>query len=439
VRAALARVTWALLIVLAACSCSAPPDNGSVTVLVSWGGAELASFQRVVKVFEQNTGISVNVESTRGLSEELGADLQEDDPPDIAALPSAGAIAAYARIGKLQPLTNVGAGAYDPPWSHLMRPGNGRHVYAIPVKVDVKSLIWYQPAMFRRLGIVVPTSWTQLVADDETIEAAGGSPWCVAMASPPTSGWPGADEIADILLGRYGLAVYREWVQGELPWDKGPVEWSWQTWGSLIGAANAIYKGSDDALAAAVGSIRPGPGACYMQHGTLVDEGFPAGLKYPADYDFFPFPAPSTSGTSEAIQVSADFIGVFTKKPQALKLVRYLTTKDVQEKFVTYPGVDGFSANSTVPASAYQGDGQAMEQIARLLNHRELCFGAADAMPPELSTDFYQAILEYLAAPKTLVSTILPELQAENSLGPTSTADAPNICGSPTPAPGGSS
>jgi alpha-glucoside transport system substrate-binding protein len=447
-----ARMAWALLVVLAACGCSGPPDTGSVTVLVPWGGAELVSFKAVVDSFMHSTGISVHVEPTRGLSEELGADLQEGgDPPDIAVLPSAGAIAMYAGLGKLKPLDNaVAAGAYGPPWSDLMRPKDDGHIYAVPVKVDVKSLIWYDPAMFHHLGIVAPpASWTQLVADEKTIEAAGGSPWCLAMASPPTSGWPGADWIADILLGQSGRAAYQEWVRGELKWDTGPVERSWQTWGNLIGAANAIYKGRDNALAAAVGSIRPGPGGCYLQHGTLFDENFPAKVKYP--YDFFPFPAQGTSGTSIPIQVSADFIGVFKDNPLAFKLVSYLTSKAEQEKFVTYQGpddgprVDGFSANKDVPASAYKGEGQAIERIAGLLTHRELCFSAADAMPPELGADFYQAILEYLAAPnlaapKTLTSTILPELQsAANSVRSTGAADAASVCGGPIPASGRSS
>jgi alpha-glucoside transport system substrate-binding protein len=438
--ARIARIALALLVVLAACGCAGPSANGSVTVLVSWGGPELVAFNQVVKAFEDSTGITVHVEATRALSEELGADLQGGDRPDIAALPSAGAIAQYAK--QLQSLdTVVAASDYGHPWSDLMRPGNGRHIYAVPVKVDVKSLIWYDPAMLRGIG-APPASWTQLVADDATIEAGGGSPWCLAMATPPTSGWPGADWIADILLGEYGPVVYQEWVRGELPWNTGRVERSWQTWGSLIGAANAIYRGRDNALAAAVGSMRPGQGGCYMQHGALVDEKFPGKLKYPADYDFFPFPASGTSSTSAPIQVSADFIGVFTSNPAAMKLVSYLTKTAVQEKFVTYPGVDGFSADSKVPSSAYRVDGPAIEQIARLLGRRELCFGAADAMPPDLSADFYQAVLEYLAVPKTktLTSTILPELQAAaNSVRLTSTADAPSVCGGPTAASGSSS
>jgi alpha-glucoside transport system substrate-binding protein len=427
----------ALLVVLATGACAGSPSKGSVTVLVPWGGAEKDAFETVVAAFEREYGITVNIETTRALSQELGADLQEGDPPDIAALPSAGAIGQYAQAGRLQPLDKVVSTTdYGPPWSDLMQPeGTGTRVYAVPVKVDVKSLVWFDPAMFHRLGLAVPTTLAQLTSIDKTIRAAGGSPWCLAVASPPTSGWPGVDWIADIMLSRYGPTAYQDWVQGN-PATRGDVAQAWQTWGQLIGTdGNAVDKVADEALSTLVNAVHPKPGSCYMQHGTLVDEDFPSGLKFQTDYDFFPFPPAGGSSAADAIQVSGDFIGVFTKNPLADQLVSYLTQPDVQEKFVTYPGVDGFSANSQVPLSAYQREGPATESIARLLGQRELCFGAGDAMPPDLSADFDQAILEYLAAPKTLVSGILPELAAAT---PPVTGTL-RVCGRPAPTPGRSS
>jgi alpha-glucoside transport system substrate-binding protein len=434
------RLACALLVALAACGCAGSPANSSVTVLVSWGGAELDAFKKVVNAFESSTGITVDIESTRALSEELGADLQEGNPPDIAALPSAGAIVQYAKSGKLQSLGSaVDAADYGPPWSDLMRPLGGRAVYAVPVKIDVKSLIWYDPAMFDRLDIARPANWTQLLAVDKRIEDAGGSPWCLALATPPTSGWPGADWIADILLSQYGPTVYQKWVRGELPWTSGYVYDAWQTWAALIDAGDAVYPGRTAAIATADAAIGPQPGQCYMQHGALVDEGFAKKQTFPTGYDFFPFPPPAASSASSAIQVSADFIGVFTTtNPLADKLVRYLTTAAVQQQFVTYQGIDGFSANSQVPVAAYQHDGAAVEQVARLLRQRELCFGAADAMPQDLSASFDQAILEYLAAPATLKSKILPELQAEAQSGSVAKISqiAPAVCGTPISASG---
>lgn len=443
VSARAARVMVALGLAAAACGCAGPAGGGNVTILVAWSGSELTAFESVIKTFEDHSGINVDVEPTRALTQELDADLAEGDPPDVAALPSIGAIGQYADQGELKPLDGlVDTAAYGPPWSGLMRPGRGDHVYAMPVKADVKSLIWYDPAVFRRFHYGVPATWAQLLTLSESIENHGGSPWCLALSSTPTSGWPGTDWIADILLSTDGPETYQKWVSGELPWTSGPVQQAWLMWGRLVGSGNAVYGGRDAALVQNVGDIHPSSPSCYLAHGTLVDQGFPAGksaqpeLKFGTSYDFFPFPASGTaaSGTaaSGAIQVSADFIGLFNDTLPARELIRYLTGTAAQREWVSYPDADGFSADNQVPVSAYPGP--ATQRIATLLTsgQRELCFGASDAMSPDLSAAFDHAILEYLADPAALASTVLPEL----SKVPPDSRSAPSVCGRLSTTPG---
>ena len=433
-----------VVLAAAVCACSSSAGgSGSVSIMVAFPqGPELQAFETVIDAFEQRYGITVNVETTRALSQELGADLQEDDPPDVAALPSIGAVRQYAESGKLKPLGNlVTLTDYGPLWSGLMRSGpGGTTVYAAPVKVDVKSLIWDDPAVFRAHGYAVPATWAQLLALEKSIEAGGGSPFCLGMKSPPTSGWPGTDWIADILLSRYGPGTYQAWVNGTLPWTSAPVEQSWLTWGQLIGGDRAVYGGSRGALTTYVDHDHPDAAGCYLEHGTLVDETFPwidskqrlpekPQLKFGTDYDFFPFPS-AGSARPAPIQVSGDFIGMFKDTPQARALIGYLLSTAGQKKWVESPGSDGFSADTKVPLAAYDDDDPAMRPIAALLQKGELCFGAADAMPPNLEAAFEQAILEYLADPsvKALTSRILPELAEVASAN---RAPGPRVCGPP--------
>lgn len=430
------RIVVALgLTMAAACGCSTSGGGGSVSIMVAWSGTELKAFMEVIMKFESENKIDVNVEGTRGLSQELGADLEEGDPPDVAALPSIGAASRYASERKLQPLTNVVTTKdYGEPWADLMRAGMADgQVYAVPVKIDVKSLLWYDPSVFKEHGYdAVPATWQRLRILESSIEAAGGKPFCMGMESPPTSGWPGADWIADILLSKYGATTYQEWVSGKLPWTSGPVEESWKMWAQLLDEGKAVHGGRIGALTTNVDDLHPGRDSCYLEHGTLVDEDFPSHnghpvLKYGTDYSFAPFPALGTR-QSPPIQVSADFIGMFNPTPQAKMLISYLTGTRVQEKLVGHSGLDGFSADDKVRLSAYAKDDPAMMPIARLLRQRELCFSAADAMPPDLEAAFDQEILEYMADPPTLTRRILPQLAAEQH------ANAPSnlqVCGQP--------
>jgi alpha-glucoside transport system substrate-binding protein len=425
-----ARMVVALaLVIAAACGCSSSAGDGSVSILVAYPGAELTAFDNVIATFESTSKIHVNVESTRGLSEELGADLEERDPPDVAALPSIGAASQYAAAHYLKPLNGVVRTAdYGQPWAGLMRAGTvAGQVYAVPVKIDVKSLLWYDPSVFKAHGYAVPTTWQGLLALENSTKAAGGSPFCMGMASPPTSGWPGADWIADILLSKYGTRVYQQWVDGELPWTSGPVEDSWKMWAQLLDGGKGVHGGFEGALTTNVGDLNPASTNCYLEHGTLVDEAFSAKLKYGTDYQFASFPALGTQQSPPPIQVSADFIGMFNDTAQAVQLIKYLTGTNVQTELVGSSGLDGFSADNQVKLSAYPSDDQA---IAKLLSQHELCFGAADAMPPDLETAFDQAILEYLADPSALGS-ILRELEAEQVEQQANVPSGLQVCGSP--------
>jgi len=406
--------------------CAAPAATASVTILVAWSGTELTAFKdTVIRGFEAAyPGTTVQVESTRALETELDADLQQGDPPDIAALPSIGAIGQYAAQGALQPLDGlVSSRAYGQPWSTLIRPQPGGPIYAVPVKADVKSLIWYDPQALRQdtPGTRLPATLPQLATLSQRLSRAGYPPWCLAVSSPPTSGWPGADWIADLLLASDGPAAYQQWADGQLTWTSPQVTSAWRAWNSLTGPGGGIDHGPASALTTTIGSVHPSASGCLLSHGTYVDQGFPASARYGTDYAFFPFP--SASG---AIQVSADFVGLFRATPAAASLIRYMTSTAAQQAWVGYPGADGFSPSSQVRPSAYPSP--VTRSIAALLTSgRELCFGAADAMAPDLGAAFDHAVLWDLAQPSALTKTILPGLARVPAVG----GGPASVCGKP--------
>jgi alpha-glucoside transport system substrate-binding protein len=425
-----ARLMTALGVAAAACGCAGPPSHGTVTIVVHWAGAELQAFTIITKKFTEQSGITVNIEPTRGEDDELAVDLQQHEPPNLADLPSIGAVRAYYSAGDLSPLSDLASEkAYGPLWQGLTRIGPQRQPYAAPVKIDLKSLVWYNQSKLSRSHYAAPTtgtSWKQLVGLSQAIQNAGHPPWCLALASVPVSGWPGADWIADVLLSTYGPTVYQAWVSGTLSWKSSEVTQAWTMWSQLMGASAGSDLGvPESALTTRVGNGRDsGPGSgpsphspCYLGHGALAD--FPDGTQ--SGYDFVPVPSPSG-----ALQVSADFLVMLKKAatPQAKKLISYLTEKSTQKSWMSQPDAGGFSANEQVPLTAYPAG--VRRRIARLITTaRELCFGAADAMAPELSAAFDHEVLRYLAEPTTLRSTILPAL---DTVARHNRADAPDVC-----------
>lgn len=410
---------------------------GSLHILVPWSGPEKQAFESVVASFKyKKHHINVITQSTRALTQELNADIRQNNAPDLAVLPSAGAVYQYASQGEAYLDGIVDPAQYDQPWNQLMTTGDKhKHVLALPVKVNLKSLIWYSPRRFPDLAELPKLTLTQLTALGRTIEAGSIPPWCLGVASGATSGWPGTDWIEDILLSQDDTAAYNKWINGKPAWSKGPVEQAWRTWGQIIGDGTAIAGGHNTPLLTSVGNAakpmtatKPG---CYLDHGTFIDQNFAANLKPGTDYAYVPFPSASAAG--HAYEVSADFIGMFHKTPQSTALIRYLSSKPAQRQWAKAPGGHAFSANAALTLGDYPGD-KLTQGIARTLVHGSgftLCFDASDAMPPDLGDAFDHAVLQYLHDPADLPS-ILKGLDRAQTAEPSSTARAPgDVCGTP--------
>jgi alpha-glucoside transport system substrate-binding protein len=171
--ARLARILTAFGLCAVSAGCGGSPQNAAVSVIVPWaaGSNEYSAFQAVIKPFEDQEHVQVILESTQAVTQQLDADLAAGDRPDVVDLPSPAAVRQYEKRGGLQPLNDISLSSYDEPWRSLAE--SEGTVYAVPVKADVKSLIWYNAGILhspRRPGRSFRTS--------------------PARAPPGASGWP---------------------------------------------------------------------------------------------------------------------------------------------------------------------------------------------------------------------------------------------------------
>lgn len=376
-----------------------------MTILVPWnqGGPEYNAFQSVIGTFERETGVQVFAEVSRAPAQQLDADLAAGDPPDLVDLPSPGALYQYKGKG-LKPL-NIGLTSYDQPWRGLAELGTGT-VYAVPVKADVKSLIWYDTRVLRSR----PASWAAL----ENL-SRHGTPWCLGLASGSASGWPGADWVAEILLSRYQADTYENWLGGSLPWTSAMVQNAWTTWGALMRYGAAVNGGVPEALGTPFNQAAGGmaAGGCELEHGALSA----TGLTSTAGYAYVPFP--SIFRAASPILVSGDFMGLFTDNPNAGKLLTYLASRQAQMQWVKQPGGYAFSADQAVTPAAYPAGVQ--QKIASLFQPADgtmLCFGADDMMRPDMSTAFEHAVLDYVNNRASLQALLAGMQQTQHGVGP---------------------
>jgi alpha-glucoside transport system substrate-binding protein len=412
----LRRLSLFLAAVLATGACSMVNGDETLTVLASWTGVEETAFKQVLKGFEDETGIKVNYTGTRALNQVLQADVQKGQPPDVAVLPSPGELANYVRGGYVHDVDGILGDrpeeSYSRQWLTLLKVETSK-IQAVPVKADLKSIVWYNPVTF---GNARPTTWDELTAVAGGLRARGVAPWCVGMGATPASGWPGTDWIEDILLLQSGPAAYQRWSAGTLAWNSPEVERAWTTWGELVTTPGSMRGGTTAALLTDFGDagrgMFTGPPGCMMEHqGSFMLGGYRNQGVAGGNFDYFPFPT-SAANPNGASEVSADLAAMFRPSDHARRFMAYLADERGQK---VWPSLgSAFSANKKVDVYA---DGVGKRIAARLTAEAPLCFDASDLMPATMSDAFTRAALEYLGNPASLDSLLdsLEKVRAEIS------------------------
>ncbi|MFH8789353.1 extracellular solute-binding protein [Streptomyces roseoverticillatus] len=368
--------------------------NGRISVLATWTDAEQEHFQALLDAYAAKYHVNVDYQGTTALREVLLSRLNAGNPPDIAILPSLGEVQAYLkekpRPRSLRPVLNETLNAYGPLWA----PRFGNEVYAVAVKADLKSIVWYDPARGQ---------------SPRALAARGGGQWCAGMGGDGTSGWPGTDWIEDILLQQSGTEAYEKWARGELPWTEGPVRDAWEAFGGIFTKGPAAAALDNDWGQKILTSKH-----CTLQH----QASFARDADYTGRAAFAPTRdvLPDIARHPAATEVSADYATLFAKKGSkrgdaAEDLLRFLTTRQAQEvwasalskeekrnKITTHPGRPFFvTAGAPRPDP---GTERVNAAVSRTLGGPQpKCLDASDMMPLRMRFAFQHGVLDYLSDP----------------------------------------
>lgn len=396
-------------------ACAWPVSSGTVTVMASWTGVEEAHFKAVLNAFEQREHIQYDYQGTRALGEVLQSSVQRRSVADVV-VSSPSDLTRYQRAGAVHPLDDVigpgSVGDYDSRW---LLPLQG-HPYAVPLKANLKSIVWYDPSVFPA-GRRQPPAWNDL--------PAGPSTWCMGLGDAPNSGWPGADWIEDTLLRQSGKKAYNRWTAGQLEWTSPEMRQAWTFLGDLV--TQHVQGGPRTALftdfGAAGAPLFDKPPGCMLEHQGSFAIGFygqaASKPKPDTDFDFFPLPSFGTPGGDARSQVmQPDLAAMFNDKPEARALIRFLASPEAQRIWPQIKGGGAFSLSKRVGQDVY-ADGVS-KRISEALTGGQLCFEARSLMPPVMDGAFDRAMLEYLSdsrlgqpnARQDLLNEILGNLDA---------------------------
>ncbi len=312
-------------VVMGDIDCMGAQAGDEVTMLYQWSGQEEENLNNILQPLIDACGIVLAPEASRDQAL-LDTRVQAGTPPDITFF-NVTQLEQYK--DQLIPVTNLGVHEenYADFWREIGTV-DGEWL-GVPVKADIKTIIWYSPLNFDAFGYTVPQTWDELDALVEQMVADGNVPWSMGFESGDATGWTGSDFIQDILLVTQGPDYVNSIISGEIPYNDAGVQEAYEiyrTWASdpaytIGGAQGTLSTGFVDAIYRVFSD--PPEAMMVKQSGFAGGEimnQFPD-LEYGVDFDFFGFPG------AQGVQGGSDWMMAFSDEPAVQAIFAYLTSE----------------------------------------------------------------------------------------------------------------
>jgi multiple sugar transport system substrate-binding protein len=362
-------------------------------------------FADLVAEFEkQNPTIAVTVNTTahEQFKTLLPSWLTSKQAPDVVTWFAGYRMQSFAERGLLEPINNVfPGGSFEAEFPASFRGASSYNgdIYFMP-----QSWYWwavyYNTEVFNRLGLKVPTTWTEFLNVCEVLKRNGVSP--IAMGAKET--WTVGGWFDYMNSAVNGGEFHQQLTMGNVPYTDPRVR---KTFEYLIDLSQKGYfqpNATSYAWQEAATLLFKGEAGMYLM-GQFVFDVAPAELK--GNLDFFRFP--TVSGTSYSVDTPTDgfMIPKNAKNKDAAKLfLAYLATAEAQEMFAKPLG--RLAANTKVaPVNPEAAKGLEMVMGAEFA----MQFYDRDA-PEEMAAKGMNAIIDAIQNPERL-DNILADLDKE--------------------------
>jgi alpha-glucoside transport system substrate-binding protein len=409
------------------------PYNGKkVSIQTQWTGGEGEGFAAAIKDFATATGIAIQVDSI-GSSHEtvLKTRIEGGSPPDMAALAQPTGVLAYAAEGKvIDVATFMDSAKLKAEFpTTIALTSDGAHIWSIPTKADVKSMIWYPVKAFATAGYAVPKTWDELVALSDKIVAAGSHPFCVSAGGPGTAtGWELTDWVEEVLLKTEDPQVTNDWISHKIKFTDPKIKAAFDKVGSLLfkdkyvdGGGQAIVNADLKTVMDPMFTGDTATPGCWMQKIPLWfgpdffpdkrTNGGESKYKIGDDGDIGIFPFPTISDTFKGAEGSADSFMVLNDRPEVRAFAEFLATPEGLEGWIK--GVGVLSPNAKVPAEWYAGNYKLTVANSIASGATAIGFDASDLMPPAVGQgSFWTGISDWANSNGTNTDATLQAIDA---------------------------
>ena len=376
-------------------------ESGEVTLLHAFTGEEdVAGLNAILEAFnEEYPDIEVLEEGSNDFESLARTRIGAGNAPDVILHPQPGLLEDFYNQGVVTPLddvVDVGTLEEETVGGLLDLVTFDDELYAVPMRLSLKSLVWYNPEVFEAGGYEVPETWDEMVelteamAADDTVDA----PWCIGIESGDATGWVATDWVEDILLRTIGPEEYDRWVEGELEFSSDEVQGAieeymvpiWTNDDYVFGGQEQIAR---EAFGTSVTGILGDPEEgveCGLHRQATFIQGFieesDPEAEFGEDFDFFYLPVIEDGYDGRTTMGGGDFAALYTENPAAETLIAWLSTPEAGEGWAAQGGF--LSPYAPVfDASVYPSD-SARTASDILAESDAFRFDGSDTMPGDV-------------------------------------------------------
>lgn len=286
------------------------------------------------KPFEECTGATVDYQGDKSFETQVLVRARAGNPPDLAIVPQPGLLKQLVQTGKVVPAPAAVAQNVEKFWDQNWKKYgtvNGTF-YAAPLGANLKSLVWYSPAEFKKKGLQIPTTLAELKTLSDKLATGGYKPWCAGIASGEATGWPVTDWMEDMMLRLYGPDTYDKWVNHTIAFNAPQPTAALDAVGQYLKNPNYVNGGFGNVKSIASTTFQDGglpilDGNCSLhRQASFYAANWPEGTKVAPDGDVFAFYFPSKDTSSKPVLGGGEFIAAFNDKPATKAFQTYLST-----------------------------------------------------------------------------------------------------------------
>ena len=389
--------------------------SNTIEVMYAFTGGQEEGFKAEVDAWAKENDVTIKYAQTGNFNQLINTRVQGNDAPDVALFPQPGIMRDMAEQDLLADLSDViDSSELDNMVQGVLDTGKVEDTqYAVPMSINVKSIVFYPKGPFEAAGYQIPETYDDLVALTDEIASSGTTPWCFGIESEAATGWPATDWVENLMVINNGADTYNEWVNHEIPFNDPKVAETLQQMEELL-LADGRTNGGRQSIASnnfgtAAFPLFDQPPGCYMyrqgnfvaQEGVLPDEVI-------ADLDNIVgvFAMPGKTADEKPVLGGGDLAGIFAKDNEsAQKLIQFLASADFG---TTEYGASGnwISPRTDFDVELYPTETwKTIAQIA--YDSTDFVFDGSDQMPGEVgSGSFWREMTAWISGGQDAKTTL---------------------------------